>query len=75
MRQRIYFSAEQRPDIWDRWQGGESMSSIRRSFERYSSSIYPLLQRSGGIRPSDRKRSPLALTQKAERRNIERHRR
>ena len=39
------------------------MSSIGRSFERNSSSIYPLLRRTGGIRPSDRKRSRLALTQ------------
>ncbi len=42
-RTRIYFSAEQRADIWDRWQRGESMSSIGRLFERESSSIYPIL--------------------------------
>ena len=46
-RTRIYFNAEQRADIWDRWQRGESMSSIGRLFERESSSIYPILQRSG----------------------------
>ena len=61
-RTRIYFSAEQRADIWDRWQRGESMSSIGRLFERESSSIYPLLQRSGGIRPPTRTRSRLALS-------------
>jgi len=38
------------------------MSSIGRSFDRDSSSIYPLLSRAGGIRPSERKRSRLALT-------------
>jgi DNA-binding CsgD family transcriptional regulator len=38
------------------------MSSIGRSFERDSSSIYPLLSRTGGIRPPERKRSRLALT-------------
>ena len=38
------------------------MSSIGRLFERNSSSIYPLLSRSGGIRPAQRKRSRLALT-------------
>ncbi len=61
-RRRIYFTAEQRSEIWDRWQRGESMSSIGRGFERDSSSIYPLLSRSGGIRPPARKRSRLSLT-------------
>lgn len=61
-RRRIYFTSEQRSEIWDRWQAGESMSSIGRGFERDSSSIYPLLSRTGGIRPPDRKRSRLSLT-------------
>ncbi|WP_339635747.1 IS30 family transposase [uncultured Sneathiella sp.] len=61
-RRRIYFTNEQRSEIWDRWQRGESMSSIGRGFDRDSSSIYPLLSRTGGIRPPERKRSRLALT-------------
>ena len=61
-RRRIYFTAEQKNEIWDRWQRGESMSSIGRGFERQSSSIYPLLSRTGGIRPPARKRSRLSLT-------------
>ena len=61
-RTRIYYSAEQRADIWDRWQRGESMSSIGRLFERQSSSIYSILEPSGGIRPPTRKRSRLALS-------------
>jgi IS30 family transposase len=61
-RRRIYFTAAQKREIWDRWQRGESMSSIGRSFDRDSSSIYPLLSRTGGIRPPDRKRSRLSLT-------------
>ena len=61
-RARIYFTDKQKADIWDRWQRGESMSSIGRLFERNSSSIYPLLSRTGGIRPPDRKRSRFALT-------------
>lgn len=61
-RRRIYFTAKQKSEIWDRWQRGESMSSIGRGFERDSSSIYPLLSRAGGIRPPDRKRSGLSLT-------------
>jgi IS30 family transposase len=61
-RRRIYFTAAQKREIWDRWQRGESMSSIGRGFDRDSSSIYPLLSRTGGIRPPDRKRSRLSLT-------------
>lgn len=60
-RRRIYFTDKQKSEIWDRWQGGESMSSIGRRFDRNSSSIYPLLARTGGIRPAVRTRSRLAL--------------
>ena len=70
-RQRIYFTSKQKAEIWDRWQRGESMSSIGRLFDRNSSSIYPLLSRTGGIRPPERKRSRLALTL-AEREEISR---
>ena len=61
-RRRIYYSASQRAEIWDRWQRGESMSSIGRGFERASSSIFSVLSPSGGIRPPDRKRSRCALS-------------
>ena len=61
-RRRIYFTEKQKAEIWDRWQRGESMSSIGRRFDRNSSSIYPLLVRTGGIRPPERRRSRLALT-------------
>ncbi len=61
-RRRLYFTSEQKTEIWDRWQRGESMSSIGRGFDRDSSSIHPLLSRAGGIRPPVRKRSRLALT-------------
>ncbi len=70
-RRRIFFTDKQKSEIWDRWQRGESMSSIGRLFERASSSIYPLLERTGGIRPPDRTRSKLALTL-AEREEISR---
>ena len=61
-RRRIYFTDKQKAEIWDRWQRGESMRSIGRLFDRGSSSIYPLLARTGGIRPAERRRSRLALT-------------
>ena len=61
-RTRIKYTAAQRADIWDRWQRGESMSSIGRVFDRESSSIFGLLSPSGGIRPPQRHRSGLALS-------------
>ena len=48
-RRRIFFTDKQKSEIWDRWQRGESMSSIGRGFERASSSIYPLLARTGAL--------------------------
>ena len=61
-RRRIYYSSAQRADIWDRWQRGESMSSIGRLFDRESSSIFSVLSPTGGIRPADRTRSKQALS-------------
>jgi hypothetical protein len=61
-RRRVFFTDKQKSEIWDWWQRGESMSSIRRGFDRGSSSIYPLLARTGGIRPLERIKSRLALT-------------
>ena len=61
-RPRIKYSPAQKADIWDRWQRGESMCSIGRVFDRYSTSIFGQLARTGGIRPPPRRRSRLALT-------------
>ena len=61
-RTRIKYTTEQKNEIWDRWQRGESQSAIGRLFDRESSSIFGLLSPSGGIRPAPRKRSKLSLT-------------
>ena len=61
-RRRIYYSASQRAEIWDRWQRGESMSSIGRVFDRQTSSVFSVISPTGGIRPPDRKRGRLALS-------------
>jgi len=61
-RRRIYYSSKQRAEIWDRWQRGESMSSIGRVFERQSSSVFSVISPTGGIRPVDRKRGKKALS-------------
>jgi hypothetical protein len=56
-RRRIYYSAAQRSEIWDRWQAGEPMSAIGRRFDRESSSVFSVISPTGGIRPPDRRRS------------------
>jgi hypothetical protein len=61
-RRRIYYSAAQRAEIWDRWRRGESVHDIGRLFDRGHSSIFSVLAPSGGIRPPPRTRSRLALS-------------
>jgi hypothetical protein len=61
-RRRIYYSAAQRSEIWDRWQAGEPMSSIGRRFDRESSSVFSVIAPTGGIRPPDRHRAKQALS-------------
>jgi IS30 family transposase len=61
-RRRIYYSAAQRAEIWDRWKAGESMSSIGRQFDRESSSVFSVLSPTGGIQPAGRTRASRALS-------------
>jgi len=61
-RTRINYTAEQKAQMWDRWQRGESLKAIGRAFDRPSSSIFGQLAPTGGIRPTPRRRSRLALT-------------
>jgi IS30 family transposase len=61
-RRRIYYSAAQRSEIWDRWQAGESMKSIGRRFDRASSSVFSVISPAGGIRPAERRRASVALS-------------
>jgi IS30 family transposase len=70
-RTRIYYNAEQKNLMWDRWQAGDSLHEIARLFDRGHSSVQGILSATGGIRPAQRKRSRLALTL-AEREEISR---
>src|ERR1035441_1683888 len=65
------FTAAEKTELWDRWQRGESLKAIGRTFGKPSSSIYCQLAPQGGIRPAPRRRSRLALTL-AEREEISR---
>src|SRR3970040_809567 len=61
-RPRIYYTEAQKALMWDRWQKGDSLETIAHLFERGHSSVQRILQESGGIRPTQRRRSRLALT-------------
>src|SRR5258705_13545540 len=56
------FTAAEKTELWDRWKRGESLKAIGRAFGKPSSSIYFLVGPHGGVRPSHRRRSRLALT-------------
>ena len=70
-RTRTFYTDKQKSEMWDRWQRGESLSSIGRRFDRASSSIFPHLAVTGGIRPPKRTRSGRVLSL-AEREEISR---
>ena len=70
-RTRIYYTEEQKSQMWDRWQNGDSLHDIGRQFDRGHGSIAGILSRAGGIRPRQRTRSSLSLTL-AEREDISR---
>ena len=56
------FTSAEKTEMWDRWQRGESLSSIGRAFGKESSSIHFQISPYGGVRPAPRHRSRLALT-------------
>jgi IS30 family transposase len=70
-RARLKYTKSMKSYIWDRYQQGDSISSIGRSFDRPSSSIHKQIALTGGIRPLERKRHPQALSL-AEREEISR---
>src|SRR3546814_14916886 len=59
-RQRIYYTAAQRSEIWDRWTRGESMSSIGRGLDREASTTFSGMSPSGCIRSAERRHLWLA---------------
>jgi transposase, IS30 family len=68
---RVGFTAAQSAELWKRWRAGEGLKSIGRAFGKPSSCIFAHIRPSGGITPSARRRSRLALTL-AEREEISR---
>jgi transposase-like protein len=70
-RPRIYYTESQKALMWKRWKQGDSLQMIAQMFGRNHSSIQGILAQTGGIRPTPRCRSRLALTL-AEREEISR---
>jgi IS30 family transposase len=60
-RQRAY-SAEERRELWERWRRGESVAGIGRALGRERSTVHRTIREYGGIAPSERRRSRLALS-------------
>jgi IS30 family transposase len=55
-------SWSEKNELWERWRRGESLRDIARALHRVSSSVYEVVGAEGGIAPSRRRRSRLALT-------------
>src|SRR5579862_551193 len=70
-RKRSRLSLTQETDVWKRWKAGQSLHEIGRAFDKPHTTIHQLLLPSGGIAPTARRRSRLALTL-AEREDISR---
>jgi IS30 family transposase len=68
---RFGLSAIEKSDVWRRWKAGETLHEIGRAFGKEHSCIRSVLLPRGGIAPTARRRSRLALTL-AEREDISR---
>ncbi len=59
---RIWFTAQQKAELWGRWKSGQCIASIARSLgRRNKSGVYRILALNGGIVPTPRRRAALAL--------------
>lgn len=52
----------QKAELWQRWKEGQSLSDIGRALSKHAGSIHGVVASRGGIGPSLRRRSRLALT-------------
>jgi IS30 family transposase len=70
-RTRTYYTDAQKALMWERWKEGWTLHQIAHLFDRAHGSIRGIFERTGGFRPPQRSRSPIALTL-AEREEISR---
>src|SRR3974390_1063521 len=59
---RIWFTPQQRAELWERWKNGQCVADIARALERRNKSgVYRVLAVNGGIAPAPRRRAAGAL--------------
>ena len=59
---RIWFTATQKAELWERWKQGHSISAISRALERRSKpGVQRIVALHGGIAPLPRRRAASAL--------------
>jgi len=59
---RIWFTAQQKAEIWERWKNGQSISAISRALERRTKGgVQRIVVVRGGIAPAPRRRATTAL--------------
>lgn len=59
---RPWMSWSEKNELWQRWRRGESLTDIARALQRGLSRVHTLITAEGGIAPTPRRRSRLALT-------------
>src|SRR6516165_4803608 len=59
---RIWFTPQQRAELWARWKNGQCVADIARALERRNKSgVYRILALNGGMAPAPRRRAAGAL--------------
>lgn len=59
---RIWFTPQQKAELWERWKNGQCIASIARTLgRRNKSGVYRILALNGGIVPTPRRRAVIAL--------------
>jgi hypothetical protein len=55
---RIWFTPQERAELWERWKNGQCVADVARALERRNKSgVYPILALNGGIAPAPRRRA------------------
>jgi IS30 family transposase len=59
---RVWFTPQQKAELWERWKNGQCVADIARSLgRRNKSGVYRILAHDGGIVPNARRRAAVAL--------------
>ena len=59
---RVWFTAQQKAELWERWKSGQYIAAIARTLgRRNKSGVYRVLALNGGIVPTPRRRAAGAL--------------